>query len=673
MILSFIVSIIGVYLFTKKPNLKPNFMFTKISFTFLFCLSIILNSQNGFAQKTNTTNSWSAKSPNGNNKIIVSKVKNKLFYTVLQNNVVVIKPSALGITGLLQNFHYKSSIKTTLNHTYTMVIGKRKVNQNKANQTIVTFKNNNNLLVEVIFRAYNDGVAFRYNFPNALKPLTIANEITEFKIPLEGKAWLSRYGKTTDWSPAYEEYYTNGTAIDTQAPDSCGWSFPALFKTKSNFILITESDLDSNFYASHLQPNCNNGVYKIAKPLGGEAHNLFSTNSGNTAPVCTPWRTIIFGKSLGTVIESNLVYHLSAPNKIGNLSWVKPGRASWSWWGDHESSKNFTSLKNFVNLAKDMGWEYSLVDANWDLMQGGGTIEDLAKYAKQQNIALALWYNSGGLHNNISERPRDLMNDPIKRKLEFEKLNQWGVKAIKVDFFNSDKQQIIKLYHDILIDAAAYKIMVIFHGCTLPRGWSRTYPNLISMEAIRGSEQYAFDKDFSNNAPSHNVTAICTRNVVGPMDYTPVVFSNYDTIPHLTSNAHELATSVLFESGMLHFADRAAAYTNLAQPIKNFLKIVPVSWDDTKFITGSPGKLIVLARQKGNQWFVAGANGENFAKKVSVNLNFLPKGKYQLQIMQDGQNNRDIKTEILMFKFGKPLNINMLPSGGFTIWIKKLA
>lgn len=646
-----------------------------IFFTVVFFLSILISETNASTFQNNKLSNWHAVSPNGINKIEVSLVKNKLFYTVLQNNGVLIKKSCLGLTTtnqeFTQNLTYKNSIKSKINETYTMVIGKRKINQNIANQTKITFANKNNNLIEIIVRAYNDGVAFRYCLPSN-KTVTVSQEATEFNIPMDGKAWLMRYGKPNDWAPAYEENYTNGSAIDTPAPDSCGWSFPALFKTKGNFILISEADLDTNFYASHLNPNCTNGVYKIEKPLNQEAHNLYTTNASGNSTLYTPWRTLIFGKSLGTVIESNLVYHLSESNKIGNINWVKPGRASWSWWGDHESSKNFNKLKHFVDLSKKMGWEYSLVDANWDIMEGGGTITDLVAYAKQQNIGLALWYNSGGEHNNISERPRDVMSDPVKRKLEFEKLSQWGVKAIKVDFFNSDKQPIIKLYHDILIDAATYKLMVIFHGCTLPRGWSRTYPNLISMEAIKGAEQYAYDKEFTQNAPIHNVTVVCTRNVVGPMDYTPVVFSDYDTVAHITTNAHELATSVLFESGMLHFADRVAAYTNLPQPIKNFLKIVPVVWDDTKFVSGYPGKLIVIARKKGNQWFVAGANGENSAKNVSVNFGFLPKGKYQIQIMKDGQNSREIKTETVVYQTGKPLLIPVLANGGFTMWVKKV-
>jgi hypothetical protein len=388
-------------------------------------------------------------------------------------------------------------------------------------------------------------------------------------------------------------------------------------------------------------------------------------------PFSTPWRTIIIGKTLGTIVESNLVHHLSDANKLGNVSWVKPGRASWSWWGDHASSKNYGSLKSFVDLAKDMGWEYSLADANWDIMEGG-TIEDLVKYANTKGVSLSLWYNSGGSHNDVSERPRDIMSDSTRRKEEFKKLRAWGVKAVKIDFFGSDKQDIIKLYLEILRDAAAEQIMVVFHGCTLPRGWSRTYPNLVSLEAVRGAEQYTgYDSLFNKNAPVHNTVLMCTRNVVGPMDYTPVTFSDYECCPHITSNAHELALSVLFESGIQHFADRAAPYKNLNPKIKAILKAVPVTWDETKFLQGEPGKLMVLARQKGEEWFVAGANGEGIEKEISLNLSFLKEGSYKVVLYSDGAKPTEINVQDIEQVAGQPLKVKLQPNGGFTAWIQK--
>ncbi|HEX4850291.1 MAG TPA: glycoside hydrolase family 97 catalytic domain-containing protein, partial [Puia sp.] len=318
------------------------------------------------------------------------------------------------------------------------------------------------------------------------------------------------------------------------------------------------------------------------------------------------------------------------------------------------------------DLAANMGWEYSLVDANWNIMQGG-QIEDLIQYASTKHIGLALWYNSGGPHNNVTEQPRDIMNDPVKRKEEFHKLAAWGIKAVKVDFFQSDKQSIIQLYLDILRDAAKEKIMVIFHGCTIPRGWSRTYPNLLSMEAVKGAEQYGWDKVFADQAPQHNTILAFTRNVVGPMDYTPVTFSDYACCPHVTSNVHELALSVIFESGMLHFADSDSSYLSQSDRVKEILREVPNVWDDTKYLQGEPGKEIMVARRSGNSWWIACINGQNIAKQISVDFSFLGNGSYSTSIFSDGVSSREIQVRDNVYQKNSSTSIHLLPYGGFLI------
>ncbi len=640
----------------------------------MLCL-VLFFSVGGFAQTIHYNKTFVATAPNGMNAITVYLKGGKISYTVSRLADTIIKSSPLGIltdkADFSKELFFVSSKLKQIDESYTMLIGKRSINRNHANELVIRFKNKTNSIIDVALRAYDDGVAFRYEFPTINTICTVTDELTAFSIPLNGKAWLMKYGMAADWSPAYEEDYTQGSAIGEASPDSTGWAFPNLFHANGHFILLTESGLDANFYGSHIKQDCTGGIYKIAKPLTTEAKGNYTSHAIANTPFNTPWRTVIFGTSLGTIIESNLVYHLSKTNQLKNTSWIKPGRASWSWWGDHESSKNFNSLTKFIDLSKSMGWEYSLIDANWDLMKDGGDIANLVRYAAQKNIGLSLWYNSGGLHNGSTERPRDILSDPDKRKKEFQKISGWGIKAIKVDFFNSDKQALIKLYLDILKDAAAEKLMVIFHGCTLPRGWSRTYPNLLSMEAVKGAEQHCFDKKFYKNAPSHNTTIVAGRNVVGPMDYTPVTFSNYDTVQHASTSAHELATSVLFESGVLHFADRVAAYEILNPTIKNFLKAVPVTWNDTKFIEGYPGKAMVLARRKGNDWYIAGANGDTSSKNIALNFNFLPPGTYQLLLMRDGETDRDIDTQTITYTTGTSLEVKMRGSGGFVIQLLK--
>ncbi|HEX8378215.1 MAG TPA: glycoside hydrolase family 97 catalytic domain-containing protein [Pedobacter sp.] len=630
----------------------------------LFFLLVFFTIHHTYAQKE-----WRVSSPDKSLQLVLSNANGKLFYKVLSGSVEVVKNSSLGMettSGSFSNgLSFVKSGGRRINELYKLTSGKRKLNHASGNETSVTFKNKNNATIQIDLRAYNDGVAFRYNFPENAKVLTVNSELTQFALPVEGKVWLQNHDLPSEWGPGYEGNYTNGTAIGTKAKDASGWLFPALFKTREHWLLLTEANLEPTYFAAHLDSNCANGVYKIAHPQRGEGNNVGVTTATSNTPFFTPWRMFIIGKKLGTIVESNLVFHLSAANRTGDVSWVKPGRSSWSWWGDHDSSRDFGKLKNFVDLAKEMGWEYSLVDANWNVMQGGGTIEDLVKYANSKSVPLWFWYNSGGPHNKVAEQPRDIMSDPEKRKAEFKKLRAWGIKGIKVDFFQSDKQDVIQLYHGILKDAAAEHILVNFHGCTLPRGWARTYPNLLSMEAVRGAENYGWGKEFAQLAPVQNNIFTYTRNVVGSMDYTPVTFSDYDCCKHTTTNAHELALSVLFETGILHFADRAASYQALDSKVKDFMRTVPTTWDETKFVRGEPGKETVLARRSGKTWYIAGSNGEARAKVLGLGLPFLSASSYKATVLADGASEREIKTSETIFKKGGTYKVNMLPHGGF--------
>lgn len=640
----------------------------KIKFFFLSVFTCLF--LNTFSQ---ITSKWSLVSPNKINNILISLQNGELFYSVLLRGEPAIQKSKLGIETTDETFstglNISSSKTNSVNESYTLAVGKRKINTTTANELVLTIINQNNKEIQLLARAYNDGVAFAYNFPKVNSSIIISKEYTSFSIPTKGTAWLQPYGLPAQWAPAYESGYLS-SSIGENAPDTSGWCFPALFQSNSNWILITEAGLDNNFYASHLAQQSTNGIYKISAPQSGEANGLYTTTANANRSFHTPWRVIMLGKNLGTIIESNLVHDLAAPNIIGDFSWVKPGRSSWSWWSDHPSSRDFVKLKNYVDLAKDMGWEYSLVDANWNVMRGGN-IEDLVKYAKSKNIGLSLWYNSGGPHTEVTEQPRDIMYDAVKRKAEFKKLHEWGVKAVKVDFFNSDKQHLIQLYQGILKDAAEQKIMVVFHGCTVPRGWARTYPNLVSMEAVRGAEQYGWDPKYAANAPAHNIILAFTRNVVGSMDFTPVTFSSYPCCKHATTNAYELALSVLFESGIQHFADSDSSYRSQSHAVKNFLRIVPNAWDDIKFLDGYPGKLAMIARRKGSEWYVAGVNGEAIPKTLNPNISFLSNGNYHVTILKDGSSADDIQEQNITYKTGDKLSINVLPNGGFVMRIRK--
>jgi hypothetical protein len=310
-----------------------------------------------------------------------------------------------------------------------------------------------------------------------------------------------------------------------------------------------------------------------------------------------------------------------------------------------------------------MGWEYSLVDANWTLMDGGD-VRQLARYAADKGVGLLLWYNSGGPHNIVTEKPRGCLDQAEVRRFEFELLNQWGVKGIKVDFFQSDKQNLMQLYQDILRDADEFKLLVNFHGCTVPRGWSRTYPHLLSMEAVRGAENYTFSPEYPEKAPWHNTILTFTRNVVGPMDYTPVAFTNGGHAPR-TTVGHELALSVVFESGLLHLADRVSAYRELAPAPQQWLKTIPVAWDETRLLGGFPGQWLVVARRQGSDWYLGGINGQDQPQQVTLDWQFLADGTYRLQVIEDGARDRSFADRELSVDRAHPLELKLPPRGGF--------
>jgi hypothetical protein len=623
----------------------------------------------GLQQETKAQKEWRVASPDRTLQLVLTNNAGGLSYTILSGGTTVIRPSALGIERSDASFSKGLSfVKTSsrkLNETYTMLTGKRKKNKAMGNETSVFLRNASGVPLRIDLRAYNDGVAFRYAFPGSGKKVTVTGETTEFAVP-KGKVWVQNYDIPSQWTPGYEGWFENGIAIGTAAKDSGGWAIPALFQTENHWMLLTESNLTGDYYASRLHPDCSNGVYKIAPPMQSDGQGVGAITATSSVPFATPWRTFIIGKDLNTIIESNLVHHLADANKLGDVSWVKPGRASWSWWGDHESSKDYGKLKNFVDLAQEMGWEYSLVDANWNIMEGG-TMEQLAEYAKSKDIGLLLWYNSGGPHNTVTEQPRDILNDSMTRRAEFRRISALGVKGIKVDFFQSDKQPVIQLYLDILKDAAKEKLLVNFHGCTLPRGWFRTYPNLVSMEAVRGAENYGWAPEFAQAAPRLNNTYTYTRNVVGGMDYTPVTFTDYECCAHRTTNAHELALSVLFETGLLHFADRAAGYQSMDPRLKAFVRTVPVVWDDTKFVQGMPGAETVLARRSGNTWYIAGANGDSTARSLSLQLFFIKKGNYNTQLFSDGAGPRTISISEGKWNGVEGTKVDLLPNGGFVM------
>lgn len=588
----------------------------------------------------------------------------------------VVEPSPLGILRSDQQFDsgltfVSADSSKVIDEQYTLVSGKQLINRNYYTECSYIFQNLEHAKVIITFRIYNDGVAFRYSFPDQNKEVhTVTKELSGFKFPSNGSTWMQPYDTASKWTPGYEKYFMDSIAVGMKSPNEGGWCFPALFHVNNSWVLLSESNLKNNFFGAHINNVADTPLYTIEQPAKEEGMGVGVIEASATLPWTMPWRTLIIGSDLASVVESNLISHLADKKSEMDFSWVKPGRASWSWWSDQASPKNMASLKKFIDLSTAMKWEYSLIDANWNQMKDG-SVEELVSYATQKNVGLWLWYNSGGPHNIVEEEPRNILNDATLRKEEMKKLQALGIKGIKVDFFQSDKQEIIQLYLDILKDAADHHIMVNFHGCTIPRGWPRTWPNLLSMESVRGAESYLFAKDFPERAPAHNVHLAFTRNVIGPMDYTPVTFSD-NTYPHITTNAHELALSIVFETGILHLADKVQSYSTLAKPIKEFLSNVPVVWDETKFITGSPSSDVMIARRSGDTWYVGYINGTNKSKEVKMDLSFLPDADYSVDVFSDGKDNHSIDVSSFDAKDLTKQAVKVLPYGGFVVVLNKI-
>ncbi|HTI89481.1 MAG TPA: glycoside hydrolase family 97 catalytic domain-containing protein [Puia sp.] len=556
----------------------------------------------------------------------------------------------------------KAGKPVLIDEQYTVVHGKRSHCSNKASEVTVLFENAKRSKMELVIRAYDDGLAFRYRFPDGKDSIEVKEEMTSYTITPGTSRWLEK------WNPANEGLY-KAMKDDSVRQD---WCYPALFNIPDSgkipgsgkWFLIHEADLDGTYCGSKLSNVADGATYKITFPDQKDGRGLGSSTPSIRLPWQSPWRVVIAG-GLGDIVGSTLVEDVSRPSVLTAADWVRPGLVSWNYWSHNHGTKDYKVVCSFVDLAARMNWPYTLLDWEWDAMGNGGTMEDAAKYALSKGVRPLIWYNSGGPHTYVTATPKDRMLTHENRVEEFRKLKQLGFVGVKVDFFESEKQDMIRYFLDILKDAAQAEMMVYFHGCLVPRGWSRTYPNMMTFEAVRGAEWYNNGPEFTTTAPEHNCTLPFTRNVIGPMDYTPVTFTN-SQFPHLTSYGHELALSVVFESGLQHLADRPEGYDALPEAARSFLMTVPNAWDDTKFVDGYPGQDITLARRKGKDWWIGGLNATLREKTKKIKLGFLPAGvKYKLTLIADGEHDKAFATSYQVVDSSSEIEVKMLRRGGF--------
>lgn len=471
-------------------------------------------------------------------------------------------------------------------------------------------------------RAQKDGVAVRYVVQQQLRDgQSVKRELTAFHVPSEAVVLAQPYQPPHMWGPAYEDYY-GWTKVGTLSPSGGGWGFPLLFRVGRRWMLVSESAVH-HYCSSHATLD-QAGRYAVTFPHPQEGNG--------------PWRVMALADSAAALLESDLVLDVAAPALTTPLpSWIRAGRAAWSWWSDPSSPRRAKSLARFSELAHRMQWEYALVDANWNQL----TAEELHSVAVP-SVGLFLWYNSGGPHTGVTEGPRDLMHEPAARREEMKRVAALGVRGIKVDFFHSDKQHAMQLIQDICRDAYHAQLMVVLHGCTVPRGWERRFANLMTMEAVSGAENLNNRADFPGKSVEQNCLLPFTRNVIGPMDYTPVLTSR-GRHGRLTSTAHQLALVVLFVSGVQHFADRVEAYDSQPPFVRRFLQRVPARWEKTMGLSGTvDGQEAAVARlSTEGEWFVAGINCRDEEATMAVSWEAM-RGVEEVEVITDGPGGGEV-------------------------------
>ena len=588
-------------------------------------------------------------------------------YAVSRNRVPVLLPSSLGLQLAGADLTTRLTLEATSPVTavaeqYHMAVGKRSSITYRANEQVYTFRNAAGQRLDVAFRASNDGVAFRYLVKGAGRRQFV-NEATSFAFAPSTKAWLRPMQVAqTGWkntNPAYEEHYQRELKVGTPSPSKAGWVFPALFNSGATWVALSEANMDGSFHASRLQAESPGAVYRIGLPMADEKVTGGAVLADTTGDLVTPWRLIALG-SLPTVMDSTLGTDLAAPAIAFDQSNVKPGHASWSWALLKDDATVYDVQKTFIDYAADMKWDYALVDADWDRKIGYDKMRELASYAATRNVGVLVWYNSSGAWNQTEYSPKVALLTAEQRKKEFAQLKEMGIKGVKIDFFPGDGVSVIAYYVDLLRDAADAGLLVNFHGATLPRGWARTFPNLMSAEAVRGLEFTTFEQRDQDAVVRHAAMLPFARNLFDPMDFTPMVFGDIPNIRRATRNGFELAESVLFLSGIQHFAETPAGMATVPAYVKTFLQDLPRSWDDSHFITGYPGTHVVIARRAGKRWYVAGINADDIDKTVALDLRFL--GKRKGVLIADGATEREFSKSALAA--GKA-SISIKAHGGF--------
>lgn len=577
-------------------------------------------------------------SPDGKLVVTVTDEGGKAAYSVELDGRQMLTKSALGlktnIGDFTQGLTIAGSEERKVAKDYTMTRTKASSASYVANQATISLVNKDGYRMDVTVSVSDNDVAYRYSLPRGKgdnpKCAVIYSEASSFNFPDKTTTFICPQSKTmVGWErtkPSYEEEYKADAAMSEKSAFGEGYTLPCLYRIgEDGWVLIGETGVGSNYAASHLSDYAEGQGYTIAFPNSTELSGMGSPYASIALPGSTPWRTITLGTTLKPIVETTIPYDLVEPLYEPSTDY-KPGRYTWSWLMWQDTSINYDDQVKFIDLAAAMGFEYTLVDNWWDTQIGRDRMRELSRYAQSKGVKLMLWYNSNGHWNDAPQGPRDCMNTAYARQREMRWMKEIGIAGIKVDFFGSDKQEMMKLYEDILVDANNYGLQVVFHGCTIPRGWERMYPNYVASEALLASENVRFSEYHAKQEGFQLTMHPFCRNALGTADWGGVMMNRYmgqdnkTGHPRYTTDIFEIASAIVIQTSVNCVAMCPNNLDEMPQFELDFLKRLPTTWDETRFVDGYPTKYAVLARRTGDKWYVAGLNGTNEPMTLTLSL-----------------------------------------------------
>ena len=624
-------------------------------------------------------------SPDGNLVVTVSDNGGRLYYSATLSGKQLLEPSALGLKTSIGDLTKDLSIydvqSSKVNRQYTMRGTKASSNTYNANTMLIKVRNKDGVKFRMQFQVSNNDIAFRYMMTRQTinrreyKRVRILSELSSFNFADGTTTFISpQIGPETGWEqtkPSYEEVYSNDAPMNKPSQYGHGYIFPALFHLPNGWALVSETGVNGGYCGSHLSDYQAGVGYTVAYPDKGENNGFGNDFAAIPLPGETPWRTITLGETLKPIVETTISYDVVEPRYNASTNY-KPGRYTWSWLLWQDSSVNYDDQVKFIDLASTMGFEYCLVDNWWDTQIGRDRMEELSKYAISKGVHLLVWYNSNGFWNDAPQTPRNCMNTAIAREKEMKWLQSIGVKGIKVDFFGGDKQQTMQLYEDILTDANRFGLQVVFHGCTMPRGWEKMYPNFVASEAVLASENLFFAEDATIREGFDLTLHPFCRNATASMDWGGIIMNkwmskdNKSRHTRKTTDIFELATGITMQTSVQCVAMQPNNLEELPQFEMDYLRQLPTTWDETRFIEGYPGKYVVMARKATNgNWYIAGLNAQKTPITLTINLTDF--GSNLSKVLIDSKKGEPQQTVLKKDKKGT-VKVTLQPNGGLVIF-----